>query len=194
MLEFKVKDILLAKQGALSIEWASKHMPVLNQIRRQFEKEKPLANTTIGACLHVTKETAVLVEALAAGGAEVTLCGSNPLSTQDEVAAALAEKGINVYAWRGETTEEYYWCVNKVINHAPLITLDDGADLVGMLHKKRIDALENVKGGTVFKKPAKVGWKCRNCGHVMEGFEGAPDVCPVCAHAQAHFELWCENY
>ena len=148
MTDFKVKDILLAKQGVLSIEWASKHMPVLNQIRHQFEKEKPLADIVIGACLHVTKETAVLVEALAAGGADVALCGSNPLSTQDEVAAALAEKGINVYAWRGETNEEYYWCVNKVINNAPLITLDDGADLVGMIHKKRIDALENVKGGT----------------------------------------------
>jgi adenosylhomocysteinase len=148
MTEFKVKDISLAQKGFLLIEWAQKHMPVLNQIRQQFEKEKPLANIVIGACLHVTKETAVLVEALVAGGAKVALCGSNPLSTQDEVAAALAEKGANVYAWRGETTEEYYWCVNKVINHTPLITLDDGADLVGMLHKKRVDALENVKGGT----------------------------------------------
>jgi adenosylhomocysteinase len=148
MTDFKVKDILLAKQGVLSIEWASKHMPVLNQIRHQSEKKKPLADIVIGACLHVTKETAVLVEALAAGGADVALCGSNPLSTQDEVAAAVAEKGINVYAWRGETTQEYYWCVNKVIDHAPLITLDDGADLVGMIHKKRRDALEKVKGGT----------------------------------------------
>ncbi len=148
MTEFEVKDILLAKQGMLSIEWASKHMPVLNQIRRQFEKEKPLANIMIGACLHVTKETAVLIEALTAGGADVALCGSNPLSTQDEVAAALAEKGVNVYAWRGETTEEYYRCVNRVIDQAPLITLDDGADLVGTIHKKRRDALENVKGGT----------------------------------------------
>jgi adenosylhomocysteinase len=148
MTEFKVKDISLAQKGFLLIEWAHKHMPVLNQIRQQFEKEKPLANIVIGACLHVTKETAVLVEALVAGGAKVALCGSNPLSTQDEVAAALAEKGANVYAWRGETTEEYYWCVNKVINHTPLITLDDGADLVGMLHKKRVDASENVKGGT----------------------------------------------
>ncbi len=148
MTEFKVKDVLLAKQGILSIEWASKHMPVLNQIRHQFEKEKPLAHTMIGACLHVTKETAVLVEALTAGGADVALCGSNPLSTQDEVAAALAEKGINVYAWRGETTEEYYWCVNKVIDHKPMITLDDGADLVSTIHMKRIGALEGVRGGT----------------------------------------------
>jgi len=145
---FKVKDISLAKQGILSIEWASRHMPVLDQIRRQFEKEKSLADIMIGACLHVTKETAVLIEALTAGGADVALCGSNPLSTQDEVAAAMAEKGVNVYAWRGETTEEYYWCVNKVIDHAPLITLDDGADLVGTIHKRRKEALEDVKGGT----------------------------------------------
>ena len=148
MSNFKVKDPKLAPQGALLVEWASKHMPVLNQIRRQFEKEKPLANIVVGACLHVTKETAVLIDTLTAGGADVALCGSNPLSTQNEVAAFLAKKGINVYAWRGETTEEYYWCVNKVIDHAPLITLDDGADLVGTIHKKRKEALEKVKGGT----------------------------------------------
>jgi adenosylhomocysteinase len=148
MSSFKIKDPKLAPQGALLFEWASKHMPVLNQIKRQFEKEKPLANVKVGACLHVTKETAVLIDALTSGGADVALCGSNPLSTQDEVAAFLAEKGINIYAWRGETTEEYYWCVNKVIDHVPLITLDDGADLVGTIHKKRRGALENVKGGT----------------------------------------------
>ena len=148
MSSFKIKDPKLAPQGALLFEWASKHMPVLSQIRRQFEKEKTLANIVVGACLHVTKETAVLIDALTAGGADVALCGSNPLSTQDEVAAFLAEKEINIYAWRDETTEEYYWCVNKVIDNAPLITLDDGADLVGTIHKKRRDALENVKGGT----------------------------------------------
>jgi len=148
MPSFKIKDPSLAPQGDLLIEWASKHMPVLNQVRCQFEKEKPLAHIMIGACLHVTKETAVLVEALTAGGADVALCGSNPLSTQDEVAAALAERGVNVYAWRGETTEEYYWCVNKVIDHTPLITLDDGADLVSTIHRERSEALKNVKGGT----------------------------------------------
>jgi adenosylhomocysteinase len=123
-------------------------MPVLNQIKHRFEKEKPLKNITLGACLHVTSETGVLVETLTAGGAEVALCGSNPLSTQDEVAAALAEKGTNVFAWRGETTEEYYWCVNKVIDQNPMITLDDGADLVGIIHKERTEVLKNVKGGT----------------------------------------------
>lgn len=147
-MESKVKDISLAENGNLLTEWASAHMPVLFQIKQRFEKEKPLKGLTIGACLHVTKETAVLVQALKAGGAKIALCGSNPLSTQDEVASALAKIGVNVYAWRGETTDEYYWCVNKVIDHKPVITLDDGADLVGTLHSKRIEALKAVKGGT----------------------------------------------
>jgi adenosylhomocysteinase len=147
-MEFQVKDSSLSEQGDLLIEWASMHMPVLNQIRQRFEKEKPLKGATLGACLHVTKETAVLVEAMQAGGAKIALCGSNPLSTQDEVAAALAKKGINVFAWRGENTEEYYWCIDKVIDFKPVVTLDDGADLVGTLHGKRTEVLKNIKGGT----------------------------------------------
>ena len=148
MSSYKVKDLNLAEKGNLLIEWASRHMPVLSQIKERFEKEKPLEDLRIGACLHVTKETAVLVEALRAGGAEVALCGSNPLSTQDEVAAALARSGIHVYAWRGETTEEYYWCVNRVIDHEPVITLDDGADLVSTIHSSRTEALKGIMGGT----------------------------------------------
>ena len=148
MTDFKVKDPHLASQGKLLVEWASIHMPVLNQIRRQFEKERPLKGFTIGACIHVTKETAVLMNTFAAGGANVALCGCNPLSTQDEVAAALAKQGINVYAWRNETTDEYYWCINKVIDHKPIITIDDGADLVSTVHVKRKEALERIKGGT----------------------------------------------
>lgn len=148
MESFKVKDESLAQKGFLQIEWASKHMPVLNQIKKRFSQEKPLKGVTLGACLHVTKETAVLVDALMAGGANVALCGSNPLSTQDEVAAALAQLGVHVFAWRGQTTEEYYWCIERVIDHKPLITLDDGADLVSTIHGKRTDALPNVKGGT----------------------------------------------
>jgi len=147
-MEFKVKDISLANKGALLVDWASAHMPVLNQIKRRFEQEQPLKNVAVGACLHVTKETAVLVQALLTGGAEVSLCGSNPLSTQDEVAAFLAKNGVKVYAWRGENTEEYYWCVNKTVDHEPQITLDDGADLVNTIHKKRTEMLDNVKGGT----------------------------------------------
>lgn len=148
MANFKVKDLNLAEKGGLLVEWASRHMPVLGQIRERFEREKPLEGFKIGACLHVTKETAVLVETLKAGGAEIALCGSNPLSTQDEVASAIAKWGVNVYAWRGETTEEYYWCINKVIDRTPMITLDDGADLVGTIHTSRREALETVKGGT----------------------------------------------
>jgi adenosylhomocysteinase len=123
-------------------------MPVLNQIKARFSKERPLKGLTLGACLHVTKETAVLVDALVAGGAKIALCGSNPLSTQDDVAAALAEKGIHVFAWRGQTTEEYYKCIDSVLDYKPSITLDDGADLVGTLHGKRKEELTNVKGGT----------------------------------------------
>jgi adenosylhomocysteinase len=148
MENYKVKDIKLAPQGALLVEWAERHMPVLNQIRKRFEKEQPLANITIAACLHVTKETAILVETLKAGGASVALCGSNPLSTQDEVASYLAKNGINVYAWREQKTDEYFWCINKVLDFRPHITMDDGADVVGTLHKKRTELIDNVMGGT----------------------------------------------
>ncbi|MFP3985372.1 MAG: adenosylhomocysteinase [Candidatus Bathyarchaeia archaeon] len=148
MLAFKVKDLNLAHKGALLTEWASMHMPVLNQIKQRFEEEKPLKNLSLGASLHVTKETAVLMDVLMGGGASIALCGSNPLSTQDEVAAALAEKGVNIYAWRAQTTEEYYWCVEKVIDHKPFITIDDGADLVGTIHSKKTEAISGIKGGT----------------------------------------------
>ena len=148
MEQSQVKDNSLTPQGHLQIEWASKHMPVLNQIKSRFSKEKPLKGLTLGACLHVTKETAVLAETLASGGAKVVLCGSNPLSTQDDVAAALADEGIHVFAWRGQNTEEYYQCIDKVLDYKPTITLDDGADLVGTLHSKRKEQLKTVKGGT----------------------------------------------
>lgn len=148
MDEFQVKDKSLAAKGHLQIEWASKHMPVLNLIRIRFEKEKPLKDLILAACLHVTKETAVLVHALTAGGAKIALCGSNPLSTQDDVAAALADSGVHVFAWRGQNTEDYYRCIDKVLDYKPSITLDDGADLVGTLHSKRQAQLKIVKGGT----------------------------------------------
>ena len=148
MEEFQVKDKSLAPQGHLQIEWAAKHMPVLNIIKKRFEKEKPLKGQTIAACLHVTKETAVLIKVLIAGGAKVALCGSNPLSTQDDVAAALADSGVHVYAWRGQNTEDYYKCIEKVLEFKPTITMDDGADVVGMIHSKRQDLIKNIKGGT----------------------------------------------
>jgi adenosylhomocysteinase len=144
----KVKDRKLATKGHLQIEWAQMHMPVLAQIKGRFNKEKPLKGTTLGACLHVTKETGVLIETFLAGGAEVALCGSNPLSTQDDVAAALVEEDANVFAWREQTTEQYYWCVEKTLDFNPLLTLDDGADLVSTLHNKRPEALRRIKGGT----------------------------------------------
>jgi adenosylhomocysteinase len=148
MEEFQVKDKSLAPQGHLQIEWAAKHMPVLNIIKSRFEKEKPLEGQTLAACLHVTKETAVLIKVLIAGGAKVALCGSNPLSTQDDVAAALADSGVHVYAWRGQNTEDYYKCIEKVLDCNPTITMDDGADVVGMIHSKRPDLIKNIKGGT----------------------------------------------
>ena len=148
MDKYKVKDLSLASKGRLQMEWALKHMPVLRQVRNRFGEERPLKGLMLGACLHVTKETGVLVETLVAGGANVALCGSNPLSTQDDVAAALAEKGVHVFAWREQTAEEYYWCIERVVDCKPVITLDDGADLVNTIHTKRKDALPNVKGGT----------------------------------------------
>ncbi|RLF17412.1 MAG: adenosylhomocysteinase [Thermoprotei archaeon] len=134
-MEYKVKDLSLAKRGRLEIEWAEMRMPVLMKIRKRFEKEKPLKGITIAACLHVTKETAVLVRTLVAGGAEVALAPSNPLSTQDSVAAALAEEGIHVFAWRGMTTEEYYEAIGHALSYDPDITMDDGADMITTLHE-----------------------------------------------------------
>jgi adenosylhomocysteinase len=148
MEDSKVKDPSLASKGHLQIEWASNHMPVLSQIQKRFSKEQPLKGLTLGACLHVTKETGVLIETLLASGAKVALCGSNPLSTQDDVAAALAEEGVHVFAWREQTTDEYYWCVERALDYEPVMTLDDGADLVGTIHSKRTEVLRNVKGGT----------------------------------------------
>ena len=148
MEQFQVKDKSLAPQGHLQIEWAAKHMPVLNIIKIRFEKEKPLKGQTIAACLHVTKETAVLIKVLIAGGANVALCGSNPLSTQDDVAAALADSGVHVFAWRGQNTEDYYKCIDKVLDFKPTITMDDGADVVGMIHSKRQNQIKDIKGGT----------------------------------------------
>ena len=148
MEKFLVKDKTLAPQGHLQIEWAAKHMPVLYIIKTRFEKEKPLKGQTLAACLHVTKETAVLIKVLIAGGADIALCGSNPLSTQDDVAAALADSGVHVFAWRGQNTEEYYKCIDSVLDYKPTITLDDGADLVGTLHSKRQNQIKDLKGGT----------------------------------------------
>ncbi|MEM4651023.1 MAG: adenosylhomocysteinase [Pyrobaculum sp.] len=133
--ESLVKDPSLADRGGEQLYWAERNMPVLLEIRRRFEKEKPLAGQTVAACLHVTKETGILVRTLAAGGAKVVLIPSNPLSTQDDVAAALAQEGIHVYAWRGMTEREYYNAIGFALSFYPTITLDDGADLTATIHK-----------------------------------------------------------
>jgi len=147
-MEFKIKDAGLAKEGWTQIEWAERHMPVLMKIRKEFEEDKPLAGIRIAAVLHVTKETAALVRTLRAGGAEVWLAGSNPLSTQDEVAAALVEEGIRVFAWRGQTPDEYHWCIERIASSYPHIVMDDGADLHAYLHSRGSDVGKKVIGGT----------------------------------------------
>ncbi len=144
-----IREPRLARDGVLRMEWAAREMPVLRLIRERFAKEKPLSGVRIGACLHVTTETANLMLALKDGGADITLCASNPLSTQDEVAAALLhEYGIPTYAIKGEDNETYYRHLNAVVDSRPQLTMDDGCDLVALLHKERRDMLEGVKGGT----------------------------------------------
>ena len=144
----KVKNSKLAAQGKLKIEWAESGMPVLLSIRKRFNKKKPLKNVRIACCLHVTKETAVLMKTMLAGGAKVALCGSNPLSTQDDIAAALVKEGVEVFAWRGVNEKRYYWCVDKVLNTKPHITMDDGGDLVTRIHRKRKGLLKGIIAGT----------------------------------------------
>ena len=141
---FEVKDLGLAEDGRKRIEWAETQMPILLKIRERFEKEKPLQGYTIGMALHITKETAVLVRTLIAGGAKVAITGCNPLSTQDDVAAALAKEGVNVFGWRGETNDEYYRNINSVLEFEPDITIDDGCDLVTEIHTKRQKLLEKL--------------------------------------------------
>ncbi len=148
-MEYKIRDLGLAEQGLLKISWAVHHMPVLMKLREKGIREKPFKGLRIGAVLHVTKETAVLMLALRDSGAEeIVLAGSNPLSTQDDVAAALVKEGIRVYAWRGESSEEYYWCIKKVIESNPDIVLDDGADLHATLHSEYQDIASSIIGGT----------------------------------------------
>jgi adenosylhomocysteinase len=143
-----VKDLALAGKGRERIEWAAGEMRVLALIRERFEKERPLAGVRIGACLHVTTETANLMETLRAGGADVALCASNPLSTQDDVAAALTESGIPTQAIKGEDGDTYFRHINAVLDHGPQITMDDGCDMVSVLHKERPGQLGDVIGGT----------------------------------------------
>src|SRR6185437_8347207 len=140
-----VRDLALADQGRQRAEWAERSMQVLHQIRERFAKERPLAGKRVSACLHVTSETANLMITLKAGGADIALCASNPLSTQDDVAAHLVrDHGIKVYAVKGEDTERYYDHVRSVIAHAPDLTMDDGADVVGALHMIALNRLDDL--------------------------------------------------
>lgn len=145
---FKVADLSLAEAGKLKIEWAEARMPVMAALREKYSKTKPLAGQRIAGCLHVTKETAVLIRTLAAAGAEISWSGCNPLSTSDEIAAALAAEGISMYAWHGLNTEEFYWCIDRTLDFKPTLTLDDGADLITRVHTHYPELAAGVIGGT----------------------------------------------
>ncbi len=148
-MNYDIKDIKLAKDGLLRIEWANQSMQVLNNIKNRFAKEKPLKGVSIAACLHVTTETASLMQTLKAGGAKITLCASNPLSTQDDVAASLVKHDkISVFAIKGEDNKTYYKHIHSALDIKPQYTMDDGADLVSTIHSERQELIENVRGGT----------------------------------------------
>jgi len=147
MIRHKIKNIKLAKEGKLKLEWAESHMPVLMKIREEFKKTKPFKNWKIATCLHITKESGVLVRTLAAGGATVSIAGCNPLSTQDDIAAALADDGYYVYGWRGIDNDSYYKNINLALDFKPDITIDDAGDLFSTVHTTRRDLLPNIKGG-----------------------------------------------
>src|SRR3989339_1144316 len=147
-MAYKITDIKLASQGDMQIEYAETQMQSLLEIRKRFAKEKPLKGLRIGMALHVTKETAALVRTLEAGGAKVAITGCNPLSTQDDVAASLAKEGIQVYGKKGESKEEYYEYLNKVLDFKPTVTIDDGCDLVSEIHKSRTELIDGIKVGT----------------------------------------------
>jgi adenosylhomocysteinase len=144
----KIRDASLAEAGRKKIEWAESRMPVLMKLRSTHSQKKSLSGVKIAGCLHVTKETAVLVETFKAAGAKVSWSGCNPLSTQDDVAAALDKGGSEIFAWRGLSSEEYYWCIEQTLQLKPNLTLDDGADLIFTVHTKHTEYLKGLEGGT----------------------------------------------
>jgi adenosylhomocysteinase len=146
--KYKVRDLSLAKAGKLRIEWAESRMPVLMALMEKYSKTKPFKGYKIAGCLHVTKETAVLVKTFAATGAQVSWSGCNPLSTQDDVAAALAAEGISIFAWHGMNVKEFYWCIEETLKFKPQLTLDDGADLIFTVHNKHQELIPTIIGGT----------------------------------------------
>ena len=145
---YKVRNIELAEAGRKRLDWAESRMPVLMELRRRGEKDKPLKGMRVAGCLHVTKETAVLVRTLRAAGAEISWSGCNPLSTQDDVAAALAAEGASIYAWHGMSVDEFYWAIDKTVEFKPTLTLDDGADLIFRMHSTHEDLIPGLLGGT----------------------------------------------
>jgi adenosylhomocysteinase len=147
-MDYDIKDKSLAEHGRLRIEWAGREMPVIKLIRQRFVKEKPLKGVRISACLHITTETGNLALALKDGGADLVLCASNPLSTQDDAAAALVEYGLPTFAIKGEDNQTYYQHINAALEHKPQLTVDDGADLVSTAHRERKELLSNIIGGT----------------------------------------------
>src|SRR5690606_22543052 len=146
--QYKVRDLSLAAAGRRRIEWAESRMPVLMRLREEYSRSQPFKGYKITGCLHVTKETAVLIETLKACGAEVAWSGCNPLSTNDEVAAALAANGIEIYAWYGQGVDDFYWCIDRTIDKTPHTTLDDGADLIFRVHSKYPEKAEDIIGGS----------------------------------------------
>ncbi len=146
-MEYDIADIGLAADGALKSEWGERQMPVLREIRARFSKERPLSGIRVAACLHVTSETSNLAKTLVAGGAELSICASNPLSTQDEIAAHLVAEGISVHAINGEDSETYYRHIKSAVDTRPHLTIDDGADLVAVLHSEKRDLLDGALGG-----------------------------------------------
>ena len=142
----KVKDMSLASEGIRKIEWVQKHMPVLEHIKKEYEETQPFKGITIGSCLHLEPKTINLGLTLQAGGAEVAMTGCNPLSTHDDAVAGAADLGLNIYGWRDQDDEEYYQTINMVLDHKPDIVIDDGADMIMVLHNERTDVLKHIKG------------------------------------------------
>lgn len=146
--KYTVADISLAENGSLRVDWARARMPVLAALKEEALKTKPLAGMKVAGCLHVTKETAVLIETIAAAGAEISWSGCNPLSTQDDVAAWLAAEGYSIHAWHGQSVDDFYWCIDKTLEFNPTLTLDDGADLIVRVHGEKSEYADGVIGGT----------------------------------------------
>lgn len=142
----KVKDMSLAKEGIRKIEWVQRHMPVLEHIKKEYEETQPFKGITIGSCLHLEPKTINLGLTLQAGGAEVAMTGCNPLSTHDDAVAGAADLGLNIYGWRDQDDEEYYQTINMVLDHKPDVIIDDGADMIMVIHNERTDVLKHIKG------------------------------------------------